>query len=299
MRRNGLVRAEVQAGGLLVGGESDVPHNHRSDACPCTVKTALDLQKAGREPSSRSSTCFVPCSSPTSDIWAFPQVSVLLSGSRSAGGQHRSRSCPAVADLGDGSGRMSVASHPAPETWRLPCWSQQGLRVLVIGPHSARDLGPPGARGCPMNRRARGLRACLCVVVCSPAIRTQRWRYYAASIPRTGGESIVCVAGGAQDGSRWHSPLLFGTMAMGLLARPYAFPGRPRVARSRAHRQSSFPLLMRSRRRMPWRSALYPMALSAETPLPSRLGHVLPLFSTALRNAVRVPFGTTSMRRGR
>jgi hypothetical protein len=44
----------------------DVPFYSRLDERPCRVHSALDLQKAGREPSSRSSKCCAPCSSPRS-----------------------------------------------------------------------------------------------------------------------------------------------------------------------------------------------------------------------------------------
>lgn len=49
-----------------------------SDAFRCTVNTALDLQKAGREPSYRSPRCCVLCSSPRSSYLASPQVRGIM-----------------------------------------------------------------------------------------------------------------------------------------------------------------------------------------------------------------------------
>lgn len=67
-----------------------------SDAFRCTVNTALDLQKAGREPSYRSPRCCVLCSSPRSSYLASPQVRGIMCPLRSANGQHASRTCPGL-----------------------------------------------------------------------------------------------------------------------------------------------------------------------------------------------------------
>lgn len=53
-----------------------------SDAFRCTVNTALDLQKAGREPSYRSPRCCVLCSSPRSNTWSYAQARGMMSRSR-------------------------------------------------------------------------------------------------------------------------------------------------------------------------------------------------------------------------
>lgn len=87
-RHDSLVRAKTQAAAFS-SEAVDFPLDLRSDACRCRVQDALDLQKAGREPSSRSPKCCVLCSSPTSDIWTFPQVSSVAAGLWSANGQHQ------------------------------------------------------------------------------------------------------------------------------------------------------------------------------------------------------------------
>lgn len=65
-----------------------------SDAFRCTVNTALDLQKAGREPSYRSPRCCVLCSSPRSNTWSYAQARGMMSRSRLATSEHGAQWCP-------------------------------------------------------------------------------------------------------------------------------------------------------------------------------------------------------------
>ncbi|MFF9591651.1 transposase [Streptomyces sp. NPDC014646] len=67
-----------------------------SDTCQCKVKNTPDLQKAGREPSSRSPKCCVLCSSPRSSVWVFLQVRGVMALLGSANGQHGARERPGL-----------------------------------------------------------------------------------------------------------------------------------------------------------------------------------------------------------
>lgn len=82
-----------------------------SDGRPCRVKTALDLHRAGREPSFRSPTCCAPCSSPRSSVWVFPQVRALIVASWSAKGQQKAGTVSGSLTCGP---RQALLCRPAP-----------------------------------------------------------------------------------------------------------------------------------------------------------------------------------------